>query len=155
MQGKNIDLPPLPSTRAIWTIWHPKDTKSGPPPGVVGSPGTLWTPSVVPQLGAPSDFSSIFARNVSGMHENQHNLINMTQNFDASPAVTKGMPQDPYFGPFRVETAKSAAWGASPLNPPRHKSSVYATACVSSLLCKITLSTNTCKDAFKSHCDDD
>ena len=51
------------------------------------------------------------------MDENdQHNLVKMTQHFDASSAVTMGVPQDPYFGPFRVETARSAAWGASPLN---------------------------------------
>ena len=53
------------------------------------------------------------------MHENQHNLVKdvkVPQNFDASPAVTTGMPQDPYFGTFRVEAARSAAWDASPLN---------------------------------------
>ena len=54
-----------------------------------------------------------WARNGSGMDENQHNLVKMLQKFDASPAVTTGMPQDPYFEPFRVETARSAAWGAS------------------------------------------
>ena len=86
---------------------------------------------MVPHLGV---LWTILARNGSGMHENQHNLIKMTQNFDASPAVTTGMPQDPYFEPFRVETARSAAWGASPLNPPRHKSLVYATAGVSGYL---------------------
>ena len=32
-------------------VWHPKDTKSGPPPGVVGQSGTLRTPKVVPHLG--------------------------------------------------------------------------------------------------------
>ena len=50
------------------------------------------------------------------MDANQHKLVKMTQKFDASPAVTMGMPQDLYFEPFRVETARSAAWGASPLN---------------------------------------
>ena len=32
-------------------VWHPEDTKSGPPPGVVGQSGTLRTPKVVPHLG--------------------------------------------------------------------------------------------------------
>ena len=58
----------------------------------------------------------------------------MTQNVDASPAVTTGLPQDPYFGPFPVETARSAAWGASPLNLPRRKSLVFANAGVSGYL---------------------
>ena len=30
--------------------------------------------------------------------------------------MTTGVPQDPYFAPFRVETARSVAWGDSPLN---------------------------------------
>ena len=74
------------------------------------------------------------------MDENQHNLVKMARNFDASPAVTTGMPQDPFLVSKRVETGRSAAWGASPLNPPRHKSLVYATAGVSRRLCKQTLS---------------
>ena len=41
------------------------------------------------------------ARNGSGMDENQHNLVKMARNFDASPAVTTGMPQDPYLGSKR------------------------------------------------------
>ena len=80
----------------------------------------------------------------------------MARNFDASPAVTTGMPQDPYFGPFRVETARSAAWGASPLNPPRHKSLVYATAGVSEFFVKLPspqIHVNT--RAFESHYHDD
>ena len=36
------------------------------------------------------------ARNGSGIDENQHNLVKTAQNFDASPAVTTGMRQDPY-----------------------------------------------------------
>ena len=58
----------------------------------------------------------------------------MTQNRGASLAVTTGMPQDRYFWQFRVETARSAAWGASPLNPPRRKSLVYANVGVSRYL---------------------
>ena len=87
---------------------------------------------MVPHLGLLVEFLSVLARNGSGMDENQHNLVKI--NFDASPAVTTGLLQDPYFGPFRVETARSAAWGASPLNPPRHKSLVYANVGVSSYL---------------------
>ena len=56
------------------------------------------------------------ARNGSGIYENQHNLVKMARNFDASPAVTTGRPQDPFLVSKRVETARSAAWGASPLN---------------------------------------
>ena len=73
------------------------------------------------------------ARSGSGIYENQHNLVKPGRNFDASPAVTTGMPQDPYLRLKRVETARSAAWGASPLNPPRHESLAYATAGVSRL----------------------
>ena len=54
------------------------------------------------------------ARNGSGMDENQHNLAKTARNFDASPAVTTGMPQDPFLVSKRVDTARSAAWGASP-----------------------------------------
>ena len=39
-------------------VWHPKDTKSGPPPGVVGQSGTLRTPKAVPHV----DFWSISGR---------------------------------------------------------------------------------------------
>ena len=47
------------------------------------------------------------ARNGSGIYENQHNLVKMARNFDASPAVTTGMRQDPYVGPFyRVSGSK-------------------------------------------------
>ena len=45
-----------PSSHAIWTIQHPKDTKSGPPLGEVGSPGTRRKPNVVPHLGLLVDF---------------------------------------------------------------------------------------------------
>ena len=68
-------------------------------PGVAVPSGTLTTPKVVPHLGVPVDFlifRSILARNGSGMDENQHNLVKMARNFDASPAVTTGRPQDPY-----------------------------------------------------------
>ena len=41
------------------------------------------------------------------MNENRYNLIKTVRNFDASPAVTTGMPQDPYFGPKRVETGQN------------------------------------------------
>ena len=61
----------LPSSRAIWTVRHPKDTKSGHPPGVVGSPGTLRTPNVVPHLGFPYVFRVNFDMKRSEMHENQ------------------------------------------------------------------------------------
>ena len=101
-------------------VWHPKDTKSGPPPGVDGQSGT---PKVVPHPGWPGhlapkghqkrsptwissrfpvDFRSVsgqfpskIARNGSGIYENQHNLVKMARNFDASPAVTTGMRHDP------------------------------------------------------------
>ena len=56
------------------------------------------------------------SRNGSGIYENQHNLVKTARNFDASPAATTGMPQDPFLVSKRVETARSAAWGASPLN---------------------------------------
>ena len=95
-------------------VWHPGDTQSGPPPGVVGQSGTLRTPKVVPTWGGsfiwhpkdtknnpppggPVDFCSILARNGSGMDEYQHNLVKTARNFDASPAVTMGMRQDSYF----------------------------------------------------------
>ena len=74
---------------------------------------------------------------MSGIDENQHNLVKMARNFDASPAVTTGMPQDLFLVSKRIETARSAAWGASPLNPPRHKSLVYASAGVSRLFAKL------------------
>ena len=66
------------------------------------------------------------------MDENQNNLVKMTQHFDASPAVTMGMPQDPYFGSKRVETARSAALVASPLNlaghgPAQHDAAQHGT----------------------------
>ena len=35
------------------------------------------------------------------MDENQHKLVKTDRNFDASPAVTTEMCQDPYFGPKR------------------------------------------------------
>ena len=44
------------------------------------------------------------ARNGSGIDENQHNLVKTARNFDASPAVTTGMPQDPFF--FAVPGSK-------------------------------------------------
>ena len=68
---------------------------------------------MVPHLGVPVDFRSILARNGSGMNENQHNLVKTARNFDASPAVTTGRPQDPILGRSGVETARSAAmWSA-------------------------------------------
>ena len=69
-------------------VWHPKDTKNGPPPECSGQ------------------FLPIWARNGSGMDENQHELVKTARNFNASPAVTTGMPQDPYFGSKRVEPAR-------------------------------------------------
>ena len=74
---------------------HPKDPKSGPSPRVVGSSGTLGTPKVDPNWGVPVDFRSISARNESEIDENQHNLVKMARNFNASPAVMTGMRQDP------------------------------------------------------------
>ena len=74
------------------------------------------------------------------MDENQHILFKMTQTFDASPAVTTEMRQDPYFVPSRGRNGQVGGMGRQPLNPPRHKSLVYATAGVSSGLCKQTLS---------------
>ena len=41
------------------------------------------------------------------MDEIQHELVKMARNFDASPAVTTGMPQDPYFGPKRADTDRN------------------------------------------------
>ena len=38
------------SQRKLEAIWHPEDTKSGPPPGMFGSSGTLRTPKVVRHL---------------------------------------------------------------------------------------------------------
>ena len=35
------------------------------------------------------------------------NLVKMDQNFDASPAVTTGMPQDPYFVPKHCDTDRN------------------------------------------------
>ena len=78
------------------------------------------------------------------MDENQHNLVKTARNFDASPAVTSGNEPGPLFWSVLegsgAGSARSAAWGASPLNPPRHKSLVYAIAGVSSWLCKKTRS---------------
>ena len=52
------------------------------------------------------------ARNGSGIYENQHNLVKTARNFDASPIVTTGMPQDPYFGSKReVFQVGSASFG--------------------------------------------
>ena len=62
------------------------------------------------------------ARNGSGIDENQRNLVKTARNFDASPAVTMGMRQDPYFESKREVSgsvrpvsgrtfpASSAAW---------------------------------------------
>ena len=58
------------------------------------------------------------AQNGSGMDENQHNLITLAQNFNASPAVTTGMPQDHYLffktvrnGPKRSGRRHGLVWG--------------------------------------------
>ena len=59
--------------------WHPEDSK------------------MVPHLSVPATFLSKMARNGSGIHENQHELVRIARNFGASPAVTTGGPQDPYF----------------------------------------------------------
>ena len=58
-------------------------------------------------------------RNGSGIDKNQHNLVKTARNFDASPAVTTGMRQDPYFHPFRGRNGKFCAWawGRGPLVP--------------------------------------
>ena len=57
-------------------VWHPKDTKSGPPP-------------------QGRSKMSKSARNGSGIDENQHKPVKIARNFDASPAVTTGKRQDP------------------------------------------------------------
>ena len=41
------------------------------------------------------------------MDKIQHELVKMARNFDASPAVTMGMPRDPYFGQKWAETGRN------------------------------------------------
>ena len=76
-------------------ICHPKDTKSGPPPGCAGGAPAHVGGRTPPAHGVPVVFLPIWARNGSEMDENQHNLTETDRNFDASPAVTTGMRQDP------------------------------------------------------------
>ena len=48
------------------------------------------------------------------MDGNQHNLVKTARNFDASPAVTTGMPQDPFLVPFRGRNGQVGGMGRQP-----------------------------------------
>ena len=118
-----------------WVIWHPEDTKSGPPPGCAGgAPAHVGgrtlahvggrTPAYVggrtsPAHCVPVDFLPILARNGSRIDKIRHRLIKTARNFDASPAVTTARPQTlrripGTFGPFRGRNGQVGGKGRQP-----------------------------------------
>ena len=78
--------------------------------------------------------------------------------FSTSQLCSMDCPFELIFASATCKTAHCrGGLGEATLNPPRHKSLVYATAGVSRPLpvFRQTLSSNTCKHVFKSHCHDD
>ena len=79
------------------------------PTGVAGS--IHLVPYKDTQHGPPHECSGRFRR--FGIQTSRKwtkfnmNLVKMDQNFDASPAVTTGMPQDPYFVPKHCDTDRN------------------------------------------------
>ena len=113
---------------AIWTAQHPTDTKSGPPPGwssYLAPSGNqkrsptwggrvIWHPEDT-KSGPPPGCSVRFGHE-TGREWTKINITsqNDSKNIDASPAVTTGMPQDPYFWSFQGRNGQVGGMGRQP-----------------------------------------
>ena len=99
-------------------IWHPKDTKSGPPPGVAKSSGTLRTPKAVPHL----DFRSISCRFPIGFRTISIKNCRNTH-FGISFTWIKNRPSSGILGMDQKSTIFGVPWHGSKIDRFRGKGS--------------------------------